>query len=137
MRAYCEMFPDTAEDVLKGNIGLRELLKNGGLLQVDMPITESIPQQGIPRDELNAYTLTKLGGVSLRWTMDITEHLKYREEVDNVIITVFALPCILAKHSTIGLRYAFVLVRRIVCAAAEILGSTVVRSEYPRGCSSK
>jgi hypothetical protein len=107
MEAYCQKFPTTTQDVLKGKIGLRELLNNGGLLPLTTAVTESTPRQGIPRDELKAYTLTKLGGVSLRWSMDITEHLKIKNEQEKTTITISALPCVLAKHYTLGLRYVF------------------------------
>jgi len=103
MASYCDRnLAEQEEHVLKGNIGLRKLLRGGGLLP--SPRTRESPS--IARKDLNAYSLTKLGRIRIEWSTDITEHLTLKHEYEKTSLMLFSLPCILGQHSTLALRYS-------------------------------
>ncbi|KAF8537897.1 hypothetical protein BDD12DRAFT_845022 [Trichophaea hybrida] len=100
MAYYCERnLAEEEENVLKGNIGLRKLLRGGGLL----PSSRIRESPGIARKDLNAYKLTKLGRIKIEWSTDITEHLTLKHEHEKTSLLLFSLPCILGQHSTFSL----------------------------------
>jgi hypothetical protein len=61
----------------------------------------------ISRTELNAYTISKLTGVSINWTMNMSRHLLLSKQSGRPVLEIFALPCILRSDYPAGIDTKF------------------------------
>lgn len=101
MTACCQYHDPIQEAaVLAGAIDLRELIAGARFL----PVIKPRERLRITRKELNAHNVVKLGRIGLRWTTNITMHLKIIDDREGVKLMLFQLPCVLARNSVIDPR---------------------------------
>jgi len=87
--------PRSEEDIRGGKISIKELMYNGKLIPRSETYTD--PFKAINANALNVHQLVKFGRLKVKWTTDISQHLRIVEEDKHLY--VFCMPCIFSVQA--------------------------------------